>query len=200
MNKSSTTKKSEKKSQNGDPIRTSSGKAVEKTKKDKEKVKVESLGKKAKTTVKKEKSNESKIKELQDKYLRLSAEFDNYRKRTLREKIELTKSANENILLKLLPVMDDFDRALQSMNEKTDCNAMKEGIVLIYGKFKEFIQANGVREVDALHKNFNIDFHEAISKIPAPDKKLKGKIVDVVEKGYFLNEKVIRYSKVVIGE
>jgi len=200
MNKSSTTKKSEKKSQNGDPIRTLSGKAAKKTKKDKEKVKVDRFEKKAKTSVKKEKSNELKIKELQDKYLRLSAEFDNYRKRTLREKIELTTLANEEILIKLLPVLDDFDRALQSMNEPTDCIAMKEGIDLIYGKFKEFIQSNGVKEIDALHKSFDIDYHEAISKIPAPDKKLKGKIVDVVEKGYFLNDKVIRYSKVVIGE
>ena len=200
MNKSSTTKKSEKKSQNGDPIRTLSGKAAKKTKKDKEKVKVDRFEKKAKISVKKEKSNELKIKELQDKYLRLSAEFDNYRKRTLREKIELTTLANEDILIKLLPVMDDFDRAIQSMNETTDCIAMKEGIDLIYGKFKEFIQSNGVKEIDALHKSFDIDYHEAISKIPAPDKKLKGKIVDVVEKGYFLNDKVIRYSKVVIGE
>ena len=197
MNKSSTTEKSEKKSQNGDPLRTSSGKA---TKKNKEKVKVDRFEKKAKTSVKKEKSNELKIKELQDKYLRLSAEFDNYRKRTLREKIELTTMANEEILIKLLPVMDDFDRAIQSMNETTDCIAMKEGIDLIYGKFKEFIQSNGVKEIDTLHKNFNIDYHKAISKIPAPEKKLKGKIVDVVEKGYFLNDKVIRYSKVVIGE
>lgn len=200
MNKSSTTEKSEKKNQNGDPIRTSSGKAAKKTKNDKEKVKVDRFEKKAKTSVKKEKSNELKIKELQDKYLRLSAEFDNYRKRTLREKIELTKLANEEILIKLLPVMDDFDRAIQSMNETTDCIAMKEGIDLIYGKFKEFIQSNGVKEIDALYKIFNIDFHEAISKIPAPEKKLKGKIIDVVEKGYFLNDKVIRYSKVVIGE
>ena len=200
MNKSSTTKKSEKKSQNGDPIRTLSCEAAKKTKKDKEKVKVDRFEKKAKTSVKKEKSNELKIKELQDKYLRLSAEFDNYRKRTLREKIELTKLANEEILIKLLPVMDDFDRAIQSMNETTDCIAMKEGIDLIYGKFKEFIQSNGVKEIDALHKSFDIDYHEAISKIPAPDKKLKGKIVDVVEKGYSLNDKVIRYSKVVIGE
>lgn len=200
MNKSSTTKKSEKKSQNGDPIKTLSGEAAKKTKKDKEKVKVDRFEKKAKTSVKKEKSNELKIKELQDKYLRLSAEFDNYRKRTLREKIELTTLANEEILIKLLPVMDDFDRAIQSMNETTDCIAMKEGIDLIYGKFKEFIQSNGVKEIDALHKSFDIDYHEAISKIPAPDKKLKGKIVDVVEKGYFLNDKVIRYSKVVIGE
>jgi molecular chaperone GrpE len=200
MNKSSTTRKSEKKSQNGNPISSSSGKAAKKTIKNKEKVKVDRFEKKAKTSVKKEKSNELKIKELQDKYLRLSAEFDNYRKRTLREKIELITLANEEILIKLLPVMDDFDRAVQSMNETTDCIVMKEGIDLIYGKFKEFIQSNGIKEIDALHKSFNIDYHEAISKIPAPDKKLKGKIVDVVEKGYFLNDKVIRYSKVVIGE
>ena len=200
MNKSGTTKKSETKSQSGDPIRTSSGKAVKKTIKNKKKVKVDRFEKKAMTSVKKEKSNELKIKELQDKYLRLSAEFDNYRKRTLREKIELITLADEEILIKLLPVMDDFDRAIQSMNETTDCIVMKEGFDLIYGKFKEFIQSNGVKEIDALHKSFDIDYHEAISKIPAPNKKLKGKIVNVVEKGYFLNDKVIRYSKVVIGE
>jgi molecular chaperone GrpE len=150
--------------------------------------------------VEKEKSNEEIIKELQEKYIRLSADFDNYRKRTLREKIDLTKLASEEVLLKLLPVIDDFERALQTMNEVTDCKAMKEGIDLIHNKFKEFFFSNGVKEIKALNEKFDTDLHEAITKIPAPSKKLKGKIVDVIEKGYFLHDKVIRYSKVVIGE
>lgn len=148
----------------------------------------------------KEKSNEEIIKELQEKYIRLSADFDNYRKRTLREKMELIKLAGEEILLKLLPVIDDFDRALQTMNEVTDCNAMKEGIDLIHNKFKEFFTSSGVKEINALNQKFDTDLHEAITKIPTPSKKMRGKIVDVIEKGYFLHDKVIRYSKVIIGE
>jgi len=148
----------------------------------------------------KEKSSEEIARELQDKYLRLSADFDNYRKRTLKEKMDLIKLAGEDILLKLLPVMDDFDRALQTMNEATDCMAMKKGIDLIHNKFKEFLSSNGIKEITAMNDEFNTDLHEAVTKVPAPSKKMKGKIVDVVEKGYFLHDKVIRYSKVVIGE
>jgi molecular chaperone GrpE len=200
--KISTTKQTAKNKQIKNQIKTT-GKTTKKTKNRNEKDKVKTadiLGKEAKAEVEEEKSNEIKVKELQDKYLRLSAEFDNYRKRTLREKIDLTKSANEEMLLSLLPVMDDFERAMQSMNETTDCIAMKEGIYLIYEKFKEFLKTNGVKEIDALNKSFDIDLHDAISKMPAPDKKMKGKVIDVVEKGYILNDKVIRYSKVVIGE
>lgn len=143
---------------------------------------------------------EEKLAELQDKYLRLSAEFDNYRKRTLKERIELIKSAGESILLSLLPVMDDFDRAINLMESAPDSRAMKEGIDLIYSKMREFLKQNGVKEIDALDKDFDTDLHEAVTKIPATDKKKKGKVVDVIQKGYYLNDKVIRYSKVVVGE
>jgi molecular chaperone GrpE len=146
------------------------------------------------------KESKQKIKESHDKYLRLSAEFDNYRKRTLKEKMDLTKSAGEQLMLNLLPVIDDFERGIKNMNDSKELSAIKEGMILIYNKFKDFLNQNGVREIDAAEKEFNIDFHEAITKVPAPKKELKGKVVDIVEKGYTLNDKVIRFSKVVIGE
>mgnify|MGYP006284496497 CR=1 FL=1 len=143
---------------------------------------------------------EEKIRELQEKYLRLSAEFDNYRKRTLKERTELFKSAGEETISKVLPVLDDFERALVSMEEASDIEAVKSGVQLIYNKLKETLNQQGLKEIPAKGEEFDTDRHEAITKIPAPDEKLKGKIVDVVEKGYYLNDKVIRYSKVVIGE
>lgn len=143
---------------------------------------------------------EEKLAELQDRYLRLSAEYDNFRKRTLKEKIDLQKSGNESLLSALLPVADDFDRALQSVEEAKDIDAVKEGLHLISGKFRGFLNQQGVKEIEAEKKEFDTDLHEAITKIPAPSKKLKGKVVDVVQKGYFLNDKVLRYAKVVIGE
>ena len=146
------------------------------------------------------KEAEQKNKDLQDKYLRLSAEFDNYRKRTLNEKINLTKYASEEILKDLLPVIDDFQRALTNINEANDLEAIKKGMELINTKFNAFLNQKGLKEIDALHKDFDMDLHEAVTKIPAPSKDLKGKIVDVIEKGYMLNDKVVRYSKVVIGE
>ena len=133
-------------------------------------------------------------------YLRLSAEFDNYRKRTLKEKMELTKTASESLLLNLLPVLDDFERGLTLMDSAADCKAMKEGIDLIYSKFRSFLEQNGVKEIEALNMDFDVDMHDAVTKIPATEKKLKGKVVDVVQKGYHLHEKVIRFSKVVVGE
>ena len=148
----------------------------------------------------KEPTAEEKLADLQDRYLRLSAEYDNFRKRTLKEKIDLQKSANENLLQALLPVADDFDRAMQSVEEAKDIQAVKEGMTLILGKFIGFLNQQGVREIEAVHREFDTDLHEAITKIPAPTKKLKGKIVDVVQKGYYLNDKVLRFSKVVIGE
>ena len=149
---------------------------------------------------KKEPTTEEKLAELQDRYLRLSAEYDNFRKRTLKEKIDLQKSANENLLDALLPVADDFDRAMQSVDEAKDIEAVKEGMKLISGKFMAFLNQQGVKEIEASNKEFDTDLHEAITKIPAPSKKLKGKVVDVIQKGYFLNDKVLRFSKVVIGE
>jgi len=149
---------------------------------------------------KKELTAEEKLAELQDRYLRLSAEYDNFRKRTLKEKIDLQKRANENLLQAILPVADDFDRAMQSVDEAKDIEAVKEGMKLISGKFSAFLNQQGVKEIKAVNKEFDTDLHEAITKIPAPSKKLKGKVVDVVQKGYFLNDKVLRFSKVVIGE
>ena len=149
---------------------------------------------------KKEPTVEEKLAELQDRYLRLSAEYDNFRKRTLKEKIDLLKSANENLLEAVLPVADDFDRAMQSVDEAKDIKAVKEGLKLISGKFRGFLNQQGVKEIEAVNKAFDTDLHEAITKIPAPSKKLKGKVVDVIQKGYYLNEKVLRFSKVVIGE
>ncbi len=143
---------------------------------------------------------DQKINELQEKYLRLTAEFDNFRKRTTREKIELMKSAGEDVLAGLLPVIDDFERGLGSIDKSGDIDSVKEGISLIYNKFKEFIKQKGVKEIDAMHKEFDTDLHDAVTKIPAPEEELKGKVVDVIEKGYLLNDKVIRYSKVVVGE
>ena len=143
---------------------------------------------------------ETVCKEINDKYLRLSAEFDNYRKRTLRERIELTKTAGESVMAGILPVIDDFERAMQSIEAGLDFEATKEGILLIYNKFNEFTRQNGISEIDAVGKVFDTDLHEALTKVPAPSKDLKGKIVQVIQKGYYLNDKVIRFAKVVVGE
>lgn len=143
---------------------------------------------------------EEKYNQMNDKYLRLSAEFDNYRKRTLKERMDLLKTASEDVLLKILPVVDNFERALKSMENAQDIEAVKQGVDLIYTNFVEFLEQRGVKEIPALEQEFDTDKHEAVTKIPAPDKKLKGKVVDIVEKGYYLNDKVIRYAKVVIGE
>jgi len=143
---------------------------------------------------------EAANKEMTDKYLRLSAEFDNYRKRTLRERMELTKTAAESVMLSILPVSDDFERAMHSIEQGMDFEAVKEGILLIYNKFQEFIKQNGITEIEAAGKEFNTDLHEALTKIPAPSEDMKGKIIDVIQKGYYLNDKVIRFAKVVVGE
>ena len=139
-------------------------------------------------------------KEINDRYLRLSAEFDNYRKRTLRERMEMTKTAAESVMLSILPVIDDFERAMHSIEMGMDFEATKNGILLIYNKFKDFNKQNGISEIEAVGKVFNTDLHEALTKIPAPSEDMKGKIVDVIQKGYYLNEKVIRFAKVVVGE
>jgi molecular chaperone GrpE len=143
---------------------------------------------------------EAAIKEINDKYLRLSAEFDNYRKRTLRERMELTKTASESVMLSILPVIDDFERAMYSIQHGMDFEATKEGILLIYNKFKEFNKQNGISEIESVGKPFDTDLHEALTKIPSPSEEMKGKIVDVIQKGYYLNDKVIRFAKVVVGE
>jgi molecular chaperone GrpE len=157
-----------------------------KSKKDKRDKQVEEMG--------------EKLQELQDKHLRLQAEFDNFRRRTIKEKADLIKSGGESVLVSILPVVDDFERALDSLKELADEDAGKQGTLLIYAKFKEFLKQNNVEEIDALHQDFDVEFHEALTKIPAPEEKLKGKVVDVIQKGYCLNEKVIRFAKVVVGE
>ncbi len=157
-----------------------------KPKKDKKEVLIEELA--------------EKLAELTDKHLRLQAEFDNFRRRTLKEKADLIKSGGESVLINILPVIDDFERALDSLKSVPEEDAGKQGTLLIYAKFKEFLKQNSVKEIDALHKDFDVDHHEAITKIPAPEEDLKGKVVDVIQKGYQLNDKVIRFAKVVIGE
>jgi len=141
-----------------------------------------------------------KLTEMQDRYLRLSAEFDNYRKRTLREKIDMTKTAGEGVLVTILPVIDDFDRAMNSLRDTENCTAVKEGLQLIYIKIGDFLRQNGVSEMEVLDKPFNADVHEAVTNVAVDDEAKKGKVIDVIQKGYMLNEKVIRYPKVVVGE
>ncbi|WP_238765409.1 nucleotide exchange factor GrpE [Maribellus maritimus] len=141
-----------------------------------------------------------KLDEISDKHLRLQAEFDNFRRRTIKEKADLIKSGGESVLVSILPVVDDFERALDSLKNIADDDAGKQGTLIIYNKFKEFLKQNNVKEIEAHHQAFDVDLHEAITKIPAPEEKLKGKVVDVVQKGYLLNDKVIRFAKVVIGE
>ncbi len=146
------------------------------------------------------KAAEEKTKELQDKYLRLSAEFDNYRKRTLKEKAEMIKTASEDLIIKFIPFVDDVERGITALNSSQDLDALKEGMNLIYTRLNDFLQQNGVKEIEAMSQEFNTDMHEAVTKIPASEEGLKGKVVDVIQKGYYLHDKVIRYPKVVVGE
>jgi len=137
---------------------------------------------------------------LNDKYLRLYSDFDNYRKRTLKEKIELNKSASAEIIIRLLPVLDDFERALKAFETSSESGqALKDGVVLIYNKFLATLNQQGLERMRAAGEKFDTDFHEAITNIPAPTPEQKGKIVDEIEKGYLLNGKVIRFAKVVVG-
>ena len=143
---------------------------------------------------------EAELLELKDKHIRLQAEFDNYRKRTLKERMELLKTASESVLVGILPVIDDFDRAIQTLDQVDEYSHLKDGVMLIFNKFQDFLKQNGVKEIEGKDQPFDTDLHEAITTFPAPSEELKGKIIDVVQKGYYLNDKVIRHSKVVIGE
>lgn len=141
------------------------------------------------------------IQELKDKHLRLYSEFDNFRRRTQKEKLELYKTAGEDIFKALLPVMDDFERAKKSMEETNDYDSLKVGVDLIYNKFLNLFKSNGLEPMtDIVGSDFDSEIHEAITQIPAPSDDLKGKVVDVVEQGYTLKEKVIRFAKVVVGK
>lgn len=138
--------------------------------------------------------------EMKDKYLRLSAEFDNYRKRTMKEKAELILNGGEKAFKAILPVIDDMERALATMQKATDVEAVREGVDLIYNKFIQILGQNGVQAIDTKEKELDTDFHDAIAIIDAPTEELKGKILDCVETGYTLNDKVIRHAKVVVGK
>lgn len=166
--------------------------------------KKEVLSKKKRSTKKskssKEKELQEKVNEINDKYLRLYSEFDNYRKRTIKERIELSKTASEEVIIELLPVLDDFERAYKSNEASENCDAIKDGMNLIFTKFKGTLEKKGLKPIEAIGNEFDTDFHEAITQIPAPTDDQKGKIVDEIEKGYQLNDKVIRFSKVVIGQ
>lgn len=141
--------------------------------------------------------------ELNDKYLRLFAEFDNYKRRTQKERIELLQTAGKDVVVSLLPVLDDFERAVKASEQASEANAganaILEGILLVQSKLKGILSQKGLKEMESLHSAFDTDMHEAITKIPAPNEELKGKVIDVLEKGYTLNDKVIRFAKVVVG-
>jgi len=148
---------------------------------------------------KKEPTIEEKFNDANDKFLRLHAEFDNYRKRTIKERIEFSKMASEDIIKSFLPVFDDLERALKSMDTVTDVKTISEGVTLIYNKFKNILTQKGLEEIKTDDGIFNTDYHEAIANVPAETEEIKGKIIDVVEKGYLLNGKVIRFAKVVVA-
>jgi len=180
-----------------------------KTKEDKESASIEDAVKQemdqdsteaTQDTVKKEPSAEEKITELNDRFLRLYAEFENYRKRTNQEKVQLIGTANASLMKDLLPVLDDFERAISSNEQVQDIQVVKDGFGLISTKFKSILEAKGLKPMLAKGEAFDSELHEAVANIPAPDKKFVGKVVDDVEKGYYLNDKVIRFAKVVVGQ
>ncbi len=141
-----------------------------------------------------------KVASLEDKYLRQVAEFDNYRKRTIKEKAELIKNGGEKAIESILPVLDDFERAIQNMSKDESAADMLTGVELIYNKFIGILKQNGLQKIETEGKDFDTDYHEAIAMIPAPEESLKGKVLDCVQTGYILNDKVIRHAKVAVGE
>ena len=142
----------------------------------------------------------TEIDSLKDKYLRQVAEFDNYRKRTLKEKTELILNGGEKVLSALLPVLDDLDRAMQNIEKSNDVETLKEGVTLIIDKLTKILQGQGLQKMDTVGKEFDTDFHEAVALIPAPEEAQKNHVIDCVQPGYMLNEKVIRHAKVVVGQ
>ena len=135
-----------------------------------------------------------------DKYLRLMAEFENFRRRTAKERLDLIQTAGKDVIVSMLEVMDDCDRAEMQWNSADDISLQKEGIQLVFNKVRSTLQSKGVTPMESLHKDFNVELHEAITEIPVTDNKQKGKVVDEITKGYFLNDKIIRFAKVVVGK
>lgn len=152
------------------------------------------------TEEKVEPTTEELYAELNNKYMRIHAEFDNYRKRTNKEKIDIISNANAGVLKDMLPVMDDFDRAIQNNLTSDDIDGVKEGFNLIYNKFKSILEGKGLKPMNSDGEAFDVEIHEAIANIPAPTDEQKGKVIEAVEKGYYLNDKVIRFAKVVVGQ
>ncbi len=142
---------------------------------------------------------EAELAEMKDKYLRLYSEFDNYKRRTSKERLDLLKTANQEMVVALLPVVDDFERARNAMQNAQEVNSVKEGVELIFNKLASILQQKGLKPMETINTEFDADKHEAITEIPAPTPALKGKVVDEVTKGYYLHDKVIRFAKVVIG-
>ena len=142
---------------------------------------------------------QQEVAALNDKYLRLFAEFDNYKRRTQKERAELLQTAGKDVIISMLPVLDDFDRANKAIDSATDINPIREGIALVHHKLKSVLGQKGLKEMESISIPFDTDLHEAITKIPAPNEEMKGKVIDELEKGYTLNDKVIRFAKVVVG-
>lgn len=143
---------------------------------------------------------ETALQEQKDKYLRLMAEFDNFRRRTAKERLELIQTAGKDVILSLLDVLDDCDRAEKQLLANEDLAAQKEGIMLVFNKLRSTLQAKGVKPMESIHQDFDVEKHEAITEIPAPAEELKGKVIDEVMKGYYMNDKIIRFAKVVVGK
>ena len=143
---------------------------------------------------------EQELEKEKKEYLFLMAEFDNVRKRTMKEKLEIMKTGAEKAMSDILPVIDDFERALQAMGEQTDVKSLKEGVELIYNKFIKYLEANGVKAIDSNKAEFDTELHEAVANFPTPEDELKGKVIDTVQKGYKINDKVLRHAKVVVGQ
>jgi molecular chaperone GrpE len=142
---------------------------------------------------------EAEIREQKDKYLRLMAEFDNFRRRTAKERLELIQTAGKDVIVSLLDVLDDCDRAEKQL-QNSDDTVLKEGIQLVFNKLRTTLQHKGVKPMDSINTDFDVEKHEAITEIPAPTEALKGKVIDEVVKGYYLNDKLIRFAKVVVGK
>lgn len=145
-------------------------------------------------------NKQQELNEMRDKYLRLVAEFDNFKKRNARERVDLIQTANKEVIAALLDTMDDCERASKQLETSTDLDAIKDGVTLVFNKLRATLQAKGLKPMESLHTEFNADLHDAITEIPAPSEELKGKIIDEVQKGYYLNDKIIRHAKVVVGK
>ena len=142
----------------------------------------------------------NELGEMKDKYIRKVAEFENFKKRSLKERMELIQTAGKEVIVDLLEVLDDAERAEKQLNASNDINQINEGVMLVFNKLKSILAAKGLKPMETINKDFNPDMHEAITEIPAPSKELKGKVIDEIQKGYYLNDKIIRFAKVVVGK